>query len=429
MSYLKARKIGIEVINELRPASGSNIYTRGPYTSQQLALLGIEDSVVGGCPTHFMNPDKKLGEKLQAKWQQTVLRRVSVAAGHESWVKRTDIEHQLIAMMMDEVHPGQYVVQSMLDMLKISRGEFDDIKPNALTALRRYTVPHYSEEEFKAWCRRYAVAFYDVAAWMDSLRRFDLAVGPRYHGVALAIQTGVMGLTIAIDSRTRELCEQTGVPYVMADDITGPLTRKTLRERYLKFDGTVYDAHRQERAQNYARFLIDNGLSPSDGLLDLAELPAAKAAIADQPIVVTAVTPPKSTERAKIAAWQTLAAAVRLSPEKAQQEQSGALEDFKSSPEFALLTDFWQLHCNWQPLPPKLCQRVLALPSDLWALFCFASNLVVHRINLVKPHPAHVELADRLGLRFGWFGQQSCRAFAAGTAVAGLFGNRKLFND
>ncbi|MFC7544396.1 hypothetical protein ACFQU2_40080 [Siccirubricoccus deserti] len=41
----------VQAINESRPTSSlSNIYTRGPYTSQQLERFDIRDTVVGGCP-------------------------------------------------------------------------------------------------------------------------------------------------------------------------------------------------------------------------------------------------------------------------------------------------------------------------------------------------------------------------------------------
>ena len=43
-----------------------------------------------------------------------------------------EIEHQLISLMMDPIAPGQYVVQSMSEMEKISRGIFDGIDPQGL---------------------------------------------------------------------------------------------------------------------------------------------------------------------------------------------------------------------------------------------------------------------------------------------------------
>lgn len=261
----------VRAIDENRFGPSSNIYTRGPFTSQQLDRIGIHETVVGGCPSHFINPDPDLGKKIEARWKSTDLpRSIAVAAGHQSWVEHIDIEHQLIAMMMDDAAPGKYIVQSMGDMIKISRGLFDEIDETALSKIHRYTVPHFSREEFISWCNRYAHSYYDVPAWMDSLRRHDLTIGTRYHGIALALQAGRMGVTVTIDSRTEELCSQTGVPYLRGSSLKMPLTRRTLKENLIQFDGSSYDALRKERARNFVGFLRNNGLEPADPLAALA---------------------------------------------------------------------------------------------------------------------------------------------------------------
>lgn len=65
----------------------------------------------------------------------------------------------------------------MGDMIKISRGDFDTIEEKVLQNIRKHTALHYSLKEFKSWCGTYARSFYDVPAWMDTLRRHDLSVG------------------------------------------------------------------------------------------------------------------------------------------------------------------------------------------------------------------------------------------------------------
>jgi polysaccharide pyruvyl transferase WcaK-like protein len=106
---------------------------------------------------------------------------------------------------------GQYVVQSEADLVRVARGDFDLVDASTLEAIRIHVTPHYTMDEFKAWCRTYARAFFDIPAWMESLRGCDLTIGPRYHGTALAIQAERMGVTVTIDSRTEELCMETGV--------------------------------------------------------------------------------------------------------------------------------------------------------------------------------------------------------------------------
>jgi polysaccharide pyruvyl transferase WcaK-like protein len=83
---------------------------------------------------------------------------------------------------------------------------------------------------------------------MESLRRCDLTIGPRYHGVALALQAERGGVTVTIDSRTEEMCGQTDAPFMRDFDLAGKaITRATLKQQ-LAFDPDAYDAQRGERA-------------------------------------------------------------------------------------------------------------------------------------------------------------------------------------
>jgi hypothetical protein len=260
-----------QLLRKQAASSAPNIYTRGTYTTEQLDKLGIGDTIPGGCPSFFTNQQPKLGEKIWKNWSSTPLPRlISVAGGHQAWGRTRDIEHQLISMMMDPMSPGQYVVQSMGDMIKISRGEFDTIEEKVLANIHAHTVPHYTREEFKNWCINYARSFYDVPSWMDSLRRFDLTIGSRYHGVALALQAEKMGLTIAIDSRTEELCQNTGVPFIRAAECAAPLTRAKLK-KMINFDPIAYDKIRSERAALYIDFLQKNQIKPAAFLQKIAE--------------------------------------------------------------------------------------------------------------------------------------------------------------
>lgn len=260
-----------QVIAKLSVSSQPNIYTRGSYTTGQLEKLGVPNTIAGGCPSYFINQAPKLGQKIHANWAASELpRAISVAGGHQSWGKTREIEHQLISLMMDPLAPGQYVVQSMGDMIKISRGDFDAIEEKALNTIHKHTVPHYSVDEFKAWCRNYARSFYDVPSWMDTLRRHDLAIGSRYHGIALALQAERMGLTVTIDSRTRELCENTSVPHIAASELTQPITRANLK-KLIKFDPTAYDQHRASSAARYVSFLESNSIKPAPFLHKIAE--------------------------------------------------------------------------------------------------------------------------------------------------------------
>jgi hypothetical protein len=259
----------LKTLARLRPTDAPNIYVRGPYTERQVHRQGVDGVVVGGCPSHFINPRADLGLRLQESARQ-LPSTLCVAAAHQSWAKCTTIEQQLVSMVSDSWAPGSYVPQSTSDMVMLSRDELDDIAPDVLESIRRFCAPHLSTELFRAWCRQYARSFYDVPSWMDHLRRYDMSVGARYHGVALALQAERIGITITVDTRTKELCEQTGVPSVAAEDLRGPVTRRTLHDLVKGFDGAAYDALRARKAATYVDFLSGNGIVPAPFLDGIA---------------------------------------------------------------------------------------------------------------------------------------------------------------
>ncbi len=258
-----------------------NIYTRGPYTSEQILKLTGAGTLANGCPSHFINPRPDLGRRVQKNWESNPLpRRIAVAGGHEAWRNTREIEQQLIAAMMDPQFPGIYIVQSMGDMIKISRGLFDEIEPEALARIHKHTVPHYTLDQFKDWALNYARSYYDVAAWMDELRRHDLLIGPRFHGAQLAIQAERMACTITIDTRTEEMCRETGVPFLRAEELKQPLTRSRLKQ-LITFDGEAYDRHRAMKCARYVDFLEGAGLKPAAYLRGIAASAAEAPAPAE----------------------------------------------------------------------------------------------------------------------------------------------------
>ena len=259
----------LRTIASLRPTSAPNIFVRGPYTERQVHKLGVKDVVMGGCPSFFINKSPDLGQRIQKNFQG-IPKAICVAGAHQSWGNVADTEQQLVSLISDSYYPGTYVPQSMGDMIKISRNEFASIEPDVLERIRAFVAPHLGMDMFIEWCRRFARSFYDVPAWMDHLRNYDLTLGARYHGVALALQAEKMGLTITIDTRTKELCEQTGVPNVSAEEIKGVVTRKRLYERLKAFDGRRYDDFRSMKAHVYVDFLTGNGIKPAEYLLRIA---------------------------------------------------------------------------------------------------------------------------------------------------------------
>jgi hypothetical protein len=274
----------VRAIAERSPAGKPNISVRGDFTLKVLDHYGLADrAVVLGCPTLFLNPDPELGRKVQARAEAQPFDRIAIAGGHQNWAHLSRLEQSLTRLMA--ATDGVYVVQSPKEMVVIGRGEADRLSDAALGYLRDYTAPELTIVEYKRWANRYARAFFDIPAWMEYLRRFDFVVGPRIHGVMLGIQAGVPSLCLAHDSRTREMCETMQVPFVMAQDHAGGVTREKLRELF-QFDGEAFDANRRTIGARFGRFLRDNELNPSPVFGPLFEASAPAPAPVLMPISV-----------------------------------------------------------------------------------------------------------------------------------------------
>lgn len=241
------------------PAACPNIGVRGAFTLRLLEHHGLADrATVLGCPTLFINSDPALGEKIAARRREP--RRIAVTAGHQGWKHLRNLEASL-AHLVTASH-GAYIGQSALEMIRLTRGEADELTEPELTACRDYVAPHMTLPDFSTWSRRHGQVFFDIPSWMEFYRHFDFVVGVRIHGVMLALQAGVPALCIAHDSRTLELCETMLVPHVRATDVRAGIRADQLLA-LSEFDPVAFDSNRRQLARRYVDFLVGNGLSPA----------------------------------------------------------------------------------------------------------------------------------------------------------------------
>ncbi|SDB74756.1 polysaccharide pyruvyl transferase family protein [Belnapia rosea] len=242
------------------PKGLPNIGVRGEFTLKVLERYGLADrAIVTGCPSLFLNPNPGLGTKIEQNLKKK-FSCVAVAAGHQKWSHLSKIESSLTKIM--EETGGSYIVQSPKEMVSLARGEADTLSISDLTECRDYAQPGLTLDEFKHWARRYARAFFNISEWMEYLRSVDFVVGARIHGVMLGLQAGIPSLCIAHDSRTREMCETMGVPFVMASEIANGTSLEDLRSR-IKFDGAKFDDLRQVLAARLESFLQQNDITSS----------------------------------------------------------------------------------------------------------------------------------------------------------------------
>lgn len=258
----------LRAIAEHAGTSVPNIAVRGEFTLEVLEKYGLADkAVVLGCPTLFINPDPQLGQKIAQRIREP--KKIAVASGHQRWFHLARIEASL-ARMVSATH-GSYIGQSPLEMVKLTRGEGNELDEKSIKACRDYALPELDVSEFMDWSKRYGNVFFDIPSWMEHYRKFDLVIGARIHGVMLALQAGVPGLCIAHDSRTLELCQTMKVPYVLSKDVSTGISRDSLMD-LIKFDPEEFNKNREELAGKYINFLTGNNMKIDTILNNMEDL-------------------------------------------------------------------------------------------------------------------------------------------------------------
>lgn len=253
-------------VAERAPTDAPNIAVRGSHTQEVLAEQGLANRVeVIGCPSLFINPNPYLGAQIAANTGKA--ERVAVLAGNTSWQDLQPVEETL-AKLVEETS-GSYIGQHGTNIMKLTRGEAEQLSEDDLSMCRDYIKPRQTLDQFKAWCRTYGNLFFDVTAWMEHYRKFNFVIGLRLHGVVLALQAGVPALCVAHDARMLELCRTMHIPHVLPAHVEPGVSVTKLRELAM-FDAAAFDANRRTLCRKYVRFLRNNGLPVARWLEDLA---------------------------------------------------------------------------------------------------------------------------------------------------------------
>jgi hypothetical protein len=132
----------------------------------------------------------------------------------------------------------------------------------ALASLGKVVRPDLSVAELAAYLCRYGRFYSDARSWIDAMARFDLAIGMRIHGAVAAIQAGRLGVCVAFDSRTLELAQTMGYPYIMAADIAQEMQIEDLIEN-VSFYPSSFDAKKDENLSRMWELFSSAGISTS----------------------------------------------------------------------------------------------------------------------------------------------------------------------
>ncbi|MBV5300649.1 MAG: polysaccharide pyruvyl transferase family protein [Methylococcales bacterium] len=235
-----------------------NISLRGQMTYDAIASKGLEEKcVITGCPSNFINPSYHLGKEIFRRRANGV-RRVAIVSGNPNLPLLNKLEQSLVKLVEDT--NGLYVCQHPIQMLRLSHQEYKHISKSDLLFYKKYIHPTLRDDAFFHWFRRWSYVFTSVPEWLSTMKRFDLVVGTRIHGVMAGIQAGVPSVCLCIDSRTLELCETMMIPHVSAFDYLNGITLEEIDFIFSQWDWNAFDDNRQILARRFAEFFNENQL-------------------------------------------------------------------------------------------------------------------------------------------------------------------------
>ncbi|MGO4622640.1 polysaccharide pyruvyl transferase family protein [Ensifer sp. 2TAB8] len=244
----------VRLLKVVAERSGA-ISTRGPFSSEVLEHYGIKNSVPTGCPSLLLCGPRGPEIDKGVLGPQIVLHgtRHGNLAGSEI---QSYFYRQAFALKMD------ILLQSELVDLEIATGIAPyDIEPaDAHMVNRTYAAGPYPN--LVRFLRTKAAFFYNLEKWISYARKKDFFVGTRIHATVLSLVAGTPAVLVAHDSRTEELAEVMGLPYVKPEQIDTrvPLDFEGLFEVFKDSDFGKYRAYRTK----FLEFFRENGFTWSD---------------------------------------------------------------------------------------------------------------------------------------------------------------------
>lgn len=250
-------------------STSPNISVRGEFTYKIFERLGLASHVLPlGCPSHFISPNKRLGEALSVKSQQlsskTLNNGIGITAGNPAIKHLVNLE-QFLIKLIDELG-GSYVVQNPKDLICVAENWLHELEEAEIENVRDCYFPGMSVQEMSSWMRKHAKTYVSIPQWFSDVSKHDIVTGTRIHGCQIALQAGVPTVCLYLDSRTKELCDTMLVPCLDAHEFQKDPSVDKLIDTLASWDWELYDQNRMKLCRQTLDFIEMNGLTPSSHL-------------------------------------------------------------------------------------------------------------------------------------------------------------------
>ncbi|MDA9444621.1 hypothetical protein XH98_37270 [Bradyrhizobium sp. CCBAU 51745] len=234
-----------------------SIGVRGPYTRDVLALRGVHNVTVTGCPSYYMSGST--GPQV-ANRPVDEFKRISVNASRDVIGHAFDKE-RMRRVVLDIYKVGvawqaDFIAQSEQPEIRLADQEAKNGTDESLNAICAFMKEAVSDEEARAWAKAHMRVFFDVDEWLRTIESYDFVFGTRFHGCMIALQRGVPAVVICHDTRTEDMCRFLGMPWVSIMDVD-QVDVRSLHERVDR--AKLLDRY-NELYPAYVEFLTSNGL-------------------------------------------------------------------------------------------------------------------------------------------------------------------------
>lgn len=237
---------------------------RGASTARLLARYGLDEAVITGCPSNFLNPNvngASLAGRIAAARASSRLR-VDYFPGTIS--HHRDIESHLRNLVLD--HDFRYILQTnellfqFVDGIRDNPGVIDYIEWE-----RGQLAPQSGRSDYEAIYANKTSYYFSAPAWLDGMAQRDLGIGMRMHGVIASIQGGTAGACVVSDGRIQELVNTMEYPRVSLDEARAATTLTDLIGS-IHFDAGLFDEKRRHLAGAYRSIAQESGVPVRIGI-------------------------------------------------------------------------------------------------------------------------------------------------------------------
>ncbi|MGQ3674753.1 polysaccharide pyruvyl transferase family protein [Xanthobacter sp. TB0139] len=237
----------------------SLIGLRGPFTQQVLEHFGVFNTIVTGCPSQTINP-RLTGAQIQSQLDAAKEMGSPTVGYVLGTLESSTRQAERILAQKIGAFRHQLILQTDPRLLRVIYDQ--NVIPDIMSYfnwVRSVMRPDLNQDKFDEYFMEHAVFYSDARTWIDSMRRYDLVIGMRIHGAIAAIQSGKLGVCVAFDSRTKELAETMGYPYLPVDCISKHHSLNEILSNVI-FDANKFDSARQRNIDSIYGILNKDGL-------------------------------------------------------------------------------------------------------------------------------------------------------------------------